>query len=569
MRPLLEKVTGHFTAKRSMVGLFLMRLAKKGYLWVPAFALMALFVLPLTVFSGKPEFYPASKAVPQLGETFVPFSQADQKSSEAVFAGKVPWKGEGSIKATLFQVLGGLGLFLFGLRLMSDGLQKVVGDRMKRVLATLTKRPLYGLILGTIVTGIMQSSSATTVMVVGLINAGLMDFIQSIGVILGANIGSTVLPQIVALNPDQLALPAIGFGMVLHLFFRNDRVKDSGLILLGFGMLFLGLIFMKTAIPAEAQEIIQKLFLISSGGLKGVLIGLAIGAIATAIVQASGITVGIIVLLASQGMVADLKAAVPLILGCNIGTCVTALVASIGTDAESKRAAVSHTFFNVFGAFLTLVVFYPFYLWLIPRIGGSLAHQIANLHVMVKLVDALLFLPIVGPFSRFIAWVVPAKVIEQPGIETPRYLDDKFVEEPVVAIELAIKEIVRLGEISRNMIKYAMDGFMYNDEALLDRVEAYRKAVRSLREAISRYVIQISQQDLSKEEAERVPKLILSVNNFDRVAGHAVRLLELGRTKVSKNIPLVGSALNELKNIYREVDTMLTEVSGYLPEFKR
>jgi len=569
MRPLLEKVTGHFTAKRSMVGLFLMRLAKKGYLWVPAFALMALFVLPLTVFSGKPAFYPASKAVPQLGETFVPFSQADQKSSEAVFAGKVPWKGEGSIKATLFQVLGGLGLFLFGLRLMSDGLQKVVGDRMKRVLATLTKRPLYGLILGTIVTGIMQSSSATTVMVVGLINAGLMDFIQSIGVILGANIGSTVLPQIVALNPDQLALPAIGFGMVLHLFFRNDRVKDSGLILLGFGMLFLGLIFMKTAIPAEAQEIIQKLFLISSGGLKGVLIGLAIGAIATAIVQASGITVGIIVLLASQGMVADLKAAVPLILGCNIGTCVTALVASIGTDAESKRAAVSHTFFNVFGAFLTLVVFYPFYLWLIPRIGGSLAHQIANLHVMVKLVDALLFLPIVGPFSRFIAWVVPAKVIEQPGIETPRYLDDKFVEEPVVAIELAIKEIVRLGEISRNMIKYAMDGFMYNDEALLDRVEAYRKAVRSLREAISRYVIQISQQDLSKEEAERVPKLILSVNNFDRVAGHAVRLLELGRTKVSKNIPLVGSALNELKNIYREVDTMLTEVSGYLPEFKR
>ncbi|MBW1739681.1 MAG: Na/Pi cotransporter family protein [Deltaproteobacteria bacterium] len=569
MRPLLEKVTAHFTAKRPMVGLFLMKLAKKGYLWVPAFALMALFVLPLTVFSGKPEFYPASKAVPQLGETFVPFSQADQKSSEAVFAGKVPWKGEGSIKATLFQVLGGLGLFLFGLRLMSDGLQKVVGDRMKRVLATLTKRPLYGLILGTIVTGIMQSSSATTVMVVGLINAGLMDFIQSIGVILGANIGSTVLPQIVALNPDQLALPAIGFGMVLHLFFRNDRVKDSGLILLGFGMLFLGLIFMKTAIPAEAQEIIQKLFLISSGGLKGVLIGLAIGAIATAIVQASGITVGIIVLLASQGMVADLKAAVPLILGCNIGTCVTALVASIGTDAESKRAAVSHTFFNVFGAFLTLVVFYPFYLWLIPRIGGSLAHQIANLHVMVKLVDALLFLPIVGPFSRFIAWVVPAKVIEQPGIETPRYLDDKFVEEPVVAIELAIKEIVRLGEISRNMIKYAMDGFMYNDEALLDRVEAYRKAVRSLREAISRYVIQISQQDLSKEEAERVPKLILSVNNFDRVAGHAVRLLELGRTKVSKNIPLVGSALNELKNIYREVDTMLTEVSGYLPEFKR
>lgn len=473
------------------------------------------------------------------------------------------------MKATLFQVFGGLGLFLFGLHLMSDALQKVVGDRMKRVLATLTRRPLYGLLLGTLVTAIIQSSSATTVMVVGLINAGLMNFVQSIGVILGANIGSTVLPQIVALNPGQLAFPAIGLGMVLHLFFKGSKVKDSGLVLLGFGMLFLGLVLMKDAIPPETKVMIQKLFLLSSGGLKGAFIGLAVGTVATAIVQASGITVGIIVMLASQGMVGDLKEAIPLILGCNIGTCVTALIASIGSDSESKRAAVSHAFFNLFGAFLTLVVFYRFYLWFIPKMGGSLAHQIANLHVMVKLVDALLFLPIVTPFSRFISWIVPARIVEKLRIEVPQYLDDRFVEEPVVAIELAIKEIVRLGEISRNMIKYAMDGFIYNDEVLLDRVEEYGKAVRSLREAISRYVIRISQQDLSKEEAERVPRLILSVNNFDRVAGYAVRLLELGRTKVSENIPLVGSALNELKNTYREVDTMLTEVSGYLPEFKR
>lgn len=473
------------------------------------------------------------------------------------------------MKATLFQVFGGLGLFLFGLHLMSDSLQRAVGDRMKRVLGTLTRRPLYGLLLGAIVTGIIQSSSATTVMVVGFINAGLMNFVQSVGVILGANIGTTVTSQIVALNPEQWALPAIGLGMVLHLFFKSARVKDSGLILLGFGILFLGLVLMKKAIPSEAQEIIKDLFLLSSGSLKGILIGLTVGTIATAIVQSSSVTVSIIVMLASQDMVGDLREAIPLILGCNIGTCITALIASIGTDAESKRAAASHAFFNFFGAFLTLVVFYQFYLWLIPKIGGSLAHQIANIHVMIKLMDALLFLPIVAPFSRFIAWIVPARVVEKPGIETPQYLDDRFVDEPLVAIELAIKEIVRLGEISRNMIKYAMDGFMYNDEVLLDRVEEYGKAVRSLREAISRYVIRISQQDLSKEEAERMPKLILSVNNFDRVAGYAVRLLELGRTKASKNIPLVGSALNELKNVYREVDTMLTEVSGYLPEFKR
>jgi phosphate:Na+ symporter len=471
--------------------------------------------------------------------------------------------------ATLFQVLGGLGLFLFGLRLLSDTLQKVVGNRIKAVLGTLTKRPIYGLLLGALTTAVVQSSSATTVVVVGLINAGLMDFAQSVGVILGANIGSTILPQIVALNPEQLALPAIGFGMLIHLFFRDSNVKDIGLVFVGFGMLFLGLVLMKYAIPSEAQGLIQKLFLLSSGDLKGALVGLAVGTIATAVVQASGITVGIIVLLASQGMVSDLNQAMPLVLGCSIGTCATALLASIGTDVGARRAAVSHTFFNIFGAFLTLVVLYKFYIWIVPKMGGGLGQQIANFHVMVKLVDAFLFLPIVGPFSRFIAWLVPPKVVEKPGIETPQHLDDRFIGEPVIAIELAVKEIVRLGEISRSMIKHAMDGFMYNDKALLDRVEVYRAAVQSLREATLDFVIRISEQDLSREHRERVPKLILSLNNFDRVAGYAVRLLELGRIKVSKNIPMVGTALKELKNVYREVDVMLTEVSAYLPEFKR
>ncbi|UCG80244.1 MAG: Na/Pi cotransporter family protein [Desulfobacterales bacterium] len=568
MRPLSKKVIGHALIKRPMVGL-LINLAKGGYLWVPLFALVVLLLLPLSVFSDKPLSDSPSKVQSQFTESSVSRLKTGQEGLEPLYEGKAPHQGAGPLKASLFQVFGGLGLFLFGLRLVSDCLQKVVGYRMKRVMATLTRRPLYGLLLGTIVTGIIQSSSATTVMVVGLVNAGLMNLVQSIGVILGANIGSTILPQIVALNPEQWALPAIGVGMVLHLFFKNAKVKDNGLVLLGFGMLFLGLGLMKEAIPAGIQELIQDFFVLSSGSLKGILIGLTVGTVATAVVQASGVTVGIIVVLASQGIVTDLNQSIPLILGCNIGTCVTALIASIGTNSESKRAAVSHVFFNIFGAFLTLVVFYQLYLWLIPKIGGSLAHQIANLHVTVKLVDALLFLPIVGHFSRFISFIVPAKVVEKPSIETPQYLDDKFVEEPVVAIELAIKEIVRLGEISRNMIKYAMDGFMYNDEALLNRVEANRKAVRTLGEAISRYVIQFSRQDLTKEEAERVPKLILSVNNFDRVARHAVRLLELGRTKVSKNIPLVGSALQELKNTYREVDAMLTEVSGYLPEFKR
>ena len=477
--------------------------------------------------------------------------------------------GQPSITNTLFQVFGGLGLFLFGLRLLSDTLHKTVGDRIKRVMGNVTSRPIYGLALGALVTGIMQSSSATTVMVVGLINAGLMTFVQSVGIILGSNIGSTVLPQIVALSPERLALPAIGFGMVMHVFFSDTKIKKTGLTLLGLGILFLGLSLMKNAIPSEAQQVIQKLFLLSSGDLKGIFMGLAVGIVATAVVQASGITVGIIVVLASEGMVTDLKQAIPLVLGCSIGTCVTALLASIGTEVGAKRAAVSHTFFNVFGAFLTLTVLYPFYVWSIPKMGGNLGQQVANFHVLVKLIDAFLFLPIVRHFAKFIEWFVPDKMAKKPAMDTPQYLDDRFVREPVVAVELAIKEIIRLGNISRNMVKHAMDGFMYNDERLLDKVEGFSKAVVKLRTSIFDYVIKISEQDLSREDRERLPKLIMSLNNFDRVAGHAVRLLELGRTKVAKNIPLVGAALKELKTVYREVDTMLTEVSAFLPQFKR
>ncbi|MCK4794625.1 MAG: Na/Pi cotransporter family protein, partial [Desulfobacteraceae bacterium] len=332
-----KKADCHAPGRESRCASLFLQLAHKRYLWVPAFALMIFLIIPLVTFSRTSISDPESTPSSQVAEPTAPEGKRDLKGSEAPPGAKVSHKGEISVKATLFQVFGGLGLFLFGLHLMSDSLQKVVGGRMKRVLATLTKRPVYGLLLGTGVTAIIQSSSATTIMVVGFINAGVMDFVQSVGVILGANVGTTVTTQIVALKLDQWAFPAIGLGMTLHLFFKDSKVKDSGLILLGFGMLFLGLVLMKKAIPPEAQDIIRNLFLLSSGSLKGILIGLTVGTIATAIVQSSSVTVSIIVVLASQGMVAGLKEAIPLILGCNIGTCITALIASIGAGTDSKR----------------------------------------------------------------------------------------------------------------------------------------------------------------------------------------------------------------------------------------
>lgn len=482
----------------------------------------------------------------------------------------VPSKGGGgAIKATLFALAGGIGLFMFGIHLMSEGLQKAAGNRIKSILARLTGKPIYGLLLGTVVTAIIQSSSATTVMVVGFVNAGLLEFTQSIGVILGANIGTTVTTQVVALKLDQFALPAIGLGMILYLFFDTRKIKQTGQAIMGFGLLFLGIVIMKNAIPPEARETIRHLFLMSSGTLKGTLFGLLVGTVATAIVQSSSITVSLIVILAFQGLVTDLREVIPLILGCNIGTCTTALLASLKTDRAAQRAAAAHSFFNLFGAFMTLTVLYHFYLWVIPKIGGSMPHQIANLHVMIKLVDAVIFIPIVGPFSRFLTWIVPEKRIPAKEFARPHYIIEGAKQDPTVALELAIKETVRFGGICRAVIKTAMDGFTYNDRTLLDRGYKYAQAARKLRNIIMNFVVELSAQDISEEDAKKISDIIISLYNFDKVLTQGRKLLRLGRIKAVRKIPLAGPALEQLKTIYREVDEALTEASTRLPEFHR
>ena len=496
-------------------------------------------------------------------------SKSNPSSSDLVLV-CIPIKEKGGpFRATVFALLGGIGLFMFGIHLMSDGLQKAAGSRIKTILSKLTGRPIYGFFLGALVTAIIQSSSATTVMLVGLVNAGLLEFVQSVGVILGANVGTTVTTQVVALKLDQFALPAIGLGMILYMFFKKSKVRHAGLSVLGFGLLFLGIVIMKNSIPPDAKGIMRSLFLMSSGSISGTLLGLMIGTAATAIVQSSSITVSLIVILALQGLVTDLREAIPLILGCNIGTCTTALLAALKTSRESQRAAIAHTFFNVFGAVLTLTILYPFYLWFIPKLGGNLAHQIANLHVAIKLVDAILFIPITKPFATLITRIVPAGKELVQELSTPRYLLKDVIDDPPVAIELAVKELVRLGALCRTMVKYAMNGFTYNDTTLLKNGKTYGKAAKRLRDTIMDYIITLSASDLSEEDAKRVSDLFIAVYNFDRIMYEADRLIAMGKIKAAKNIPLYGKALEELKRTYREVDYALTKVSSYLPQFKR
>ena len=499
--------------------------------------------------------YPLGLAFAKEGKEFVLLTAPADKSS--------PYK------AIFIALFGGIGLFMYGIHLMSKGLQRWAGNKIKAILSRLTGRPIYGLLLGTIVTAIIQSSSATTVMVVGFVNAGLLDFVHSIGIILGANVGTTVTTQIVALKLDQLALPAIGLGMVMYLFSRSSSFRHSGAALLGFGLLFLGIAIMKNSIPPEAQGLIRRLFTLSSGTLSGTLLGLLIGTVATAVVQSSSITVSLIVILAMQGTVHSLDEALPLILGCNIGTCVTALLASVKASREAIRVALAHTFFNVFGAFFTLVIIRPFYLWAIPALGGDLARQIANVHVMIKLVDAVIFLPIVRPFASLITRLVPEEKSVAIDLGEPRYLMKEYTAEPPVGLAIALKEILRLGWLCRAAVKASMDGFTYNKKELIEKGQTYADAASRLQKTIMDFLTSLSSQDLSEEEARQARDLILSLYHFARVINEVRELIHLGKIKISKNIPLSSKALNELKKVYREVDAAFSEIQTLLPEFAR
>ncbi len=329
----------------------------------------------------------------------------------------------------IFGVLGGLGLFLFGMKIMSEGLQKIAGSRMRKILGALTNNRLVGTLVGVAVTVIIQSSSATTVMVVGFVNAGLMSLVQAIGVILGANIGTTVTAQLIAFKVTKYALPAIGIGVGFKLFSKNKKWSYIGEILLGFGLLFFGLTVMKNAFdPLKTSEEFRQLFMMVGDNH---LLGILIGAILTMIVQSSSATIGITIALAISGIL-SFEASIALILGENIGTTITANLAAIGTNLAARRTALAHFLFNSLGV-CYMLAFFPFFLQFVSsitpgdadfviqtqeqaaRMGGTIgdkpfiARHIANTHTMFNIINTIIFLPLVGLLAKLSTLVIRGK----------------------------------------------------------------------------------------------------------------------------------------------------------------
>lgn len=453
----------------------------------------------------------------------------------------------------IYAIFGGLGLFIYGIHIMGDGLQRVAGDRFRNILKMLTSNAFKGVLVGTGITALLQSSSATTVMLVGFINAGLMTFVQSLGVIFGANIGTTITAQIIAFRLTDYALPIIGIGMVLNIFAKKRFWKFLGLFLLGFGILFLGLKIMTTAVrPLADYPAVTNAFLEINNRL---IYGVLLGAVITALVQSSSVTTGIVLGFVSVGLL-NLNGAIPIIMGANIGTCITIMIASIGGNIASRRAAIAHLLFNVIGTTLFLIIVKPF-TELVSHTSANTLRQCANAHTIFNVANTLMFLPFVAIYARLIEKMVPGKEVM---IETgPKYLEKHLINTPVFALDAATKEIIVMAGHAKEMVNEAAEGFLRLEEKALKTLPKREEALDSLQESITNYLMSLTQRDLSEEESKRIPALLHSVNDIERIGDHSENLMELAIRRIEGGLPFTDEAVEEIKLMLGKINIMLDE----------
>ena len=460
----------------------------------------------------------------------------------------------------VIQLMGGLGLFIYGMKLMGDGLENAAGEGLKRILEKVTSNRLLGVGIGAIVTAVIQSSSATTVMVVGFVNAGLMSLAQAAGVIMGANIGTTITAQLVAFKLDEIAPLFIFAGTALIMFARAKKRREFGNILLGFGILFSGMSLMSGAMKPLASSPIFSDFLVAVGG--NCFIGIIAGAAITALLQSSSATTGILIVLATTGVI-DINLALPIIFGCNIGTCVTAVLASIGTNKIAHKAAFLHLIFNLVGT----LVFLPF-LWLIARIvqfisPEDVSRQIANAHTVFNVANTVLLFPFTEYIINFINKVIPDdESSEKVGA---KYIDERFLETPVIAAGQVIKETIRMANKAKKNVELSMKAFMEEDKNLIQEVYENEKIINILEEEITTYLVKLAKCDLSDKEKEIVASTFHIIIDIERIGDHAENIAELAIEKINRNLEYSKDAVNELYEIYNTtIEALEVSIDTYV-----
>jgi phosphate:Na+ symporter len=448
----------------------------------------------------------------------------------------------------VFSLLGGLGLFLYGMKLMSDGLENMAGDRLRRVLEFLTSKRIAAVGVGAGVTAIVQSSSATTVMVVGFVNAGLMTLIQATGVIMGANIGTTITAQLIAFKLSDIAPIVLFIGVVMTIFLRKRTFNRFGEIVLGFGMLFVGLTFMSIAMePLRENEAFRNLLV----NFRHPLVGVAFGTVFTAVIQSSSASIGILQAVAAMGLI-GLDSAVYVILGQNIGTCITAILAAIGTSTNSKRTAGIHLMFNLAGTaiYLILLAAVPAVVtWIQALSPGHVSRQIANFHTIFNVSMTVILFPFAKQMVRLVSKVIPERT--KPGAVEKRlvYLDERIAQTPAIALSQTMKELNRMGSITSDNFSLALDAFFNQDEQKIRKVIEIEKTVDFLSDSITKYMIAFRGTDLPDDDLVQLGKLHHVIIDLERIGDRAENIAEYSMTLIDSKEKLSQPAMDELQNI--------------------
>ena len=453
---------------------------------------------------------------------------------------------------------GGLGLFIYGMQVMASGLQKAAGNSLKKILEVLTKNKFLGVLLGIGVTAIIQSSSATTVMVVGFVNAGLMNLQQTVGIIMGANIGTTVTGWLVSsvqwagvFSPENLAPIAVFIGAALAIFSKKQTVNQIGEILVGFGMLFIGIEMMSTGVePLQHLPAFKEAF--TQFG-RNPLLGVLVGAVVTAVIQSSSASVGILQSLSLTGLV-SWNSAVYIIMGQNIGTCVTALLSSVGTSKNAKGAAYIHLLFNVIGSvFFSILaaIFFTFYHdFGFQKIGMV---EISLIHTGFNIANTVIMFPFSGLFVKMAEKLATVTSKNTGDDETvPVHLDDRILSTPSIAMSNCTKEIVRLGNMSLKNLTAACESLENRDGSRVEKILEREKNIDNLTKAITAYLVKLCNSNLTKQENTNATGMFHIVNDLERIGDHAENIIEMTQQMIADDLELSKKGIDDLKKMAEE-----------------
>ena len=469
----------------------------------------------------------------------------------------------------IITLFGGLAMFIYGMNLMSDGLQKSAGDKMRRVLAMLTKNPVFGIMAGALVTAVLQSSSATTVMVIGFVSAGLMKLPQAISIIMGANIGTTITAQLIAFKIGDYAWLFVAIGFIMYFFIKKKEIITYiGQTVFAFGILFVGINIMGDTMKplAGSQVFVDLMMQVQNIPVLGVLLG----TLMTVVVQSSSATIAVLQNLASTAgpdgvsSIIGLQGALPILFGDNIGTTITAVLASIGASVAAKRTAAAHVIFNLTGT-LIFIWFIPYYAQFIQFISPKgaeievIARQIANAHMCFNLFNTILFIPLIGVLVKVVTKIVPGRELDKLPSE-PIYLDYNVLEQPFAAIHLATKELARLGNMVLGMISTSQKAFIGNDSIKVKELMETEENVNDLQEKIVNYLAHmLSTETTTEEQAEKVSGLMHIAADIEHIGDHCKNIGEFAEEKIKNSYEFSGEAYGEISGCFDLAGRMMTE----------